>query len=66
MKTTLFPINLLPPAPSIAGEWREVENDTSGSKHVFVDNDNMVRGYVLTQEKCEQRMDMDKLVGEKA
>lgn len=66
VKTTLFPINLLPPAPSIAGEWREVENDTSGSKHVFVDNDNMVRGYVLTQEKCEQRMDMDKLVGEKA
>ena len=66
VKTTLFPINLLPPAPSVAGEWREVEDDASGSKYIFVGNDNVVRGYVLTKEKCEHRMDMDKLVGEKA
>tara|TARA_R110001606_G_scaffold156044_11_gene298754 strand:+ start:1344 stop:2510 length:1167 start_codon:yes stop_codon:yes gene_type:complete len=66
VKTTLFPINLLPPAPSTTGEWREVEDDASGSKYIFVDNDNVVRGYVLTKEKCEQRMDMDKLMGETA
>lgn len=66
VKTTLFPINLLPPASSVAGEWREVEDDDEGSKHVFIDNDNVVRGYVLTKEKCEQRMEMDKMVGEKA
>jgi rubredoxin-NAD+ reductase len=66
VKTTLMPINLLPPAPSVVGEWREIENDASGCKQIFVDGDGMVRGYVLTNEKCEQRMEMDKLVGEKA
>lgn len=66
VKTTLFPINLLPPARSASGEWRTLEDEESGGKFVFVDSDNVVHGYVLTQEKCEQRMDMDKLVGEKA
>ncbi len=65
VKTTLFPINLLPPSRSMTGEWRVLEDDESGGKYVFVDSENVVRGYVLTQEKCEQRMDMDKLVGER-
>lgn len=66
VKTTLFPINLLPPSRATTGEWRVLEDDTDGLKYVFVDTDNIVRGYVLTQEKCEQRMDMDKMVGETA
>ncbi|WP_417622414.1 NAD(P)/FAD-dependent oxidoreductase [Parasphingorhabdus sp.] len=66
VKTTVLPINLLPPAPSVAGEWRKIEDDASGCKHVFVDGDDVICGYVLTNEKCEQRMEMDKLVGEKA
>ena len=66
VKTTLFPINLLPPSRATTGEWRLQEDDTDGLKYVFVDTDNIVRGYVLTQEKCEQRMDMDKKVGETA
>ncbi|MBK9589315.1 MAG: FAD-dependent oxidoreductase [Sphingomonadales bacterium] len=66
VKTTLFPINLLPPSRATTGEWRLQEDDTEGLKYVFVDTDNIVRGYVLTQEKCEQRMDMDKKVGETA
>ena len=62
----MCPINLLPPGASVKGEWREVESDTKGDKHLFVDSDNRVQGYVLTQGKCEQRMEMDKLVGEMA
>ncbi len=66
VKTTVFPINLLPPAMALRGEWRQVESDAEGDKHLFVDSDNRVQGYVLTQGKCEQRMEMDKLVGEMA
>ena len=66
VKTTLLPINLLPPARSAVGEWRCIENDVAGSKHLFVDTDGVVRGYVLTQDKCEQRTEMDAKVGETA
>jgi rubredoxin---NAD+ reductase len=66
VKTTLLPINLLPPSRTATGEWRTLEEDGDGGKYIFVDTANVVRGYVLTQEKCEQRMDMDKMVGETA
>ncbi len=66
VKTTLLPINLLPPPRALQGEWRTVEDDAQGSKHVFVGSDGIVRGYVLTQDKCEQRMEMDAKVGESA
>ncbi len=66
VKTSLLPINLLPPPRSADGEWRCLEDDTQGSKHVFVDQDGIVRGYVLTQDKCEERMTMDAKVGETA
>jgi rubredoxin---NAD+ reductase len=66
VKTTLFPINLLPPSRAVTGEWRVLEDDLDGGKHIFVDSGNVVRGYVLTHVKCEQRVDMDKLVGETA
>ena len=66
VKTTLLPINLLPPARSAVGEWRCIEDDEAGSKHLFADTDGIVRGYVLTQDKCEQRTEMDAKVGETA
>ena len=66
VKTTLFPINLLPPSSSVTGEWRVLEDGQDGARHIFVDTDNVVRGYVLTQDKCEQRMEMDRMVGETA
>ena len=66
VKTTLLPINLLPPPQSTAGEWRCLEDDAQGSKHVFVDSEGVVRGYVLTRDKCEERMAMDATVGETA
>ncbi len=66
VKTTLFPINLLPPSRDAMGVWQTVEDDEAGCKHLFVDDAGVVRGYVLTRDKCEQRMDMDKRVGEPA
>lgn len=66
VKTTLFPINLLPPRRDLPGEWRMSEDDAAGGKYIFVGEDNVVRGYVLTQEKCEQRTEMDQIVGEAA
>jgi len=66
VKTTLLPINLLPPPRSAEGEWRCVEEDAQGSKYLFVDTSGIVRGYVLTQDKCEERMEMDAKVGETA
>ena len=66
VKTTLFPLNLLPPPRTSIGEWHAVESDNEGHKHVFIDDGGLVRGYVLTREKCEQRGDMDARVGELA
>ena len=63
VKTTLLPINLLPPPRDALGAWRSLEEDAQGSKHIFVDADGIVRGYVLTRDKCEERMDMDARVG---
>lgn len=66
VKTTLHPINLLPPPRAFVGEWHAVEADAEGAKHVFIDGGGVVRGYVLTQGKCEQRTEMDARVGELA
>ena len=66
VKTTLLPINLLPPPRSRQGEWQCREDDAQGAKHLFVDTDGIVRGYVLTRDKCEQRSEMDAKVGETA
>lgn len=66
VKTTCFPINLLPPPRAAVGEWQVAEDDNDGDKHVFVDDRGILRGYVLTQGKCEQRTEMDARVGEKA
>ena len=66
VKTTLFPLNLLPPPRGSVGEWHAVESDGEGHKHVFIDDGGVVRGYVLTRAKCEQRGEMDARVGELA
>ena len=66
VKTTLFPLNLLPPPRGSVGEWHAVEIDGEGHKHLFIDDGGVVRGYVLTRDKCEQRSDMDARVGELA
>ena len=62
VKTTLLPINLLPPPRGATGQWRMLESDAEGGSHVFEDAGGRVRGYVLTRGKCEQRTQMDQLV----
>lgn len=66
VKTTLLPINLLPPMRDCVGEWHRTESDLDGEKHLFIDDGGVVRGYVLTRDKTEQRMEMDTKVGELA
>jgi rubredoxin---NAD+ reductase len=66
VKTTLLPINLLPPTRDCVGEWHRTESDADGEKHLFIDDSGVVRGYVLTRNKTEQRMEMDTKVGELA
>jgi rubredoxin---NAD+ reductase len=66
VKTTVFPINLLPPTRGCIGEWHMTESDASGEKHLFIDDGGVVRGYVLTRDKTEQRTEMDIVVGELA
>jgi rubredoxin-NAD+ reductase len=48
------------------GEWRRTESDETGEKHLFIDDGGVVRGYVLTRDKTEQRLEMDTKVGELA
>jgi rubredoxin---NAD+ reductase len=66
VKTTLYPINLLPPTRDCVGEWHVTESDADGEKHLFIDDSGIVRGYVLTRKKTEQRTEMDTKVGELA
>jgi rubredoxin---NAD+ reductase len=66
VKTSLFPINLLPPTRNCIGAWHRSESDAEGEKHLFVDDGGVVRGYVLTRNKTEQRTAMDTRVGELA
>ncbi len=66
VKTTLLPINLLPPTRDCVGEWHQTESDAAGEKHLFIDHSGIVRGYVLTRDKTDQRTEMDTKVGELA
>jgi rubredoxin---NAD+ reductase len=66
VKTSVFPINLLPPTRGCIGEWHMTESDASGEKHLFIDDSGVVRGYVLTRDKTEQRTEMDTRIGELA
>lgn len=63
VKTTLCPVNLLPPPRGTEGEWRLVDDGPNGAKHLFVDTHGTIRGYVVTHDQCEQRPALDALVG---
>lgn len=66
VKTTAYPVVLLPAPVGVAGEWAEAANDARGLKYLFHDSQGAVRGYVLTQNYCQDRMDMDRSLGERA
>ncbi|WP_371433251.1 NAD(P)/FAD-dependent oxidoreductase [Novosphingobium sp.] len=62
VKTTTYPIVLLPRPANVDGEWQLAEAGDAGLKYLYVDANGATRGYVLTQDRCQERMEMDKLL----
>jgi rubredoxin-NAD+ reductase len=63
VKTTAYPIVLLPAPLGAAGRWTQVEPGGDGLKYLFQSNDGATLGYVLTGARCEERIDLDRLIG---
>jgi rubredoxin-NAD+ reductase len=64
VKTTAYPIVLLPAPVGVAGTWEKAADDERGLKYLFRDEAGAVRGYVLTQDWCQDRMEMDRSLSE--
>ncbi|MBB3982781.1 rubredoxin-NAD+ reductase [Sphingobium fontiphilum] len=62
VKTTTYPLVLLPKPGDVEGQWQLAEDDDAGLKYLFVDTNGATRGYVLTRDRCQERMEMDKLL----
>ncbi len=63
VKTTAFPIVLLPAPSGVEGRWVKAEDDSDGLKYLFVGGDGATLGYVLTGARCAERTDMDRAIG---
>lgn len=66
VKTTAYPIVLLPAPIGVDGIWEKDADDERGLKYLYRDADRAIRGYVLTRDWCQERMDMDKMLSETA
>lgn len=66
VKTTAYPIVLLPAPTNLDGEWRKVADDERGLEYLYRDTQGTIRGYVLTRDRCQDRMEMDKMVADAA
>ena len=66
VKTTAYPIVLLPAPIGVEGAWQKTADDERGLKYLFHDAEGLVRGYVLTRDWCQDRMDMDRFVTEQS
>lgn len=64
VKTTAYPVVLLPAPVGVDGQWQEVANDERGLKYHYKDADGTIRGYVFTKDYCQDRMDMDRALSE--
>jgi rubredoxin-NAD+ reductase len=64
VKTTAYPIVLLPAPFGVEGSWTEAANDEKGLKYLFRDTGGTIRGYVFTKDYCQERMDMDRSLSE--
>jgi rubredoxin-NAD+ reductase len=65
VKTTAYPIVLLPAPAGVAGIWEKDADNERGLKYLFRDSEGGIRAYVLTQEYCGERMEMDRMHGER-
>ena len=64
VKTTAYPVVLLPAPPGLDGQWEVAADDDKGLKYLFRDADGAVRGYVFTRDYCQERMEMDRALSE--
>lgn len=64
VKTTAYPVVLLPAPAGVEGRWEETAHDDKGLKYLFRDATGAIRGYVFTQDYCQERTDMDRLLSE--
>lgn len=62
IKTTAYPITVLPAPINTVGEWKTLEED-GGLKLGFVDEAQQLQGFVLTETKTAQRMAMVNQLG---
>ncbi|GLU37358.1 FAD-dependent oxidoreductase [Pseudomonas sp. NBRC 100443] len=63
VKTSAYPLALLPPTPDSSGEWLAVEQDNQGMKLLFRDPAGHLTGYVLAGSHSTLRAEMDRQVG---
>lgn len=59
VKSTVYPIVLLPVPPGAAGRWVCEEDNEEGSVHAFVNADANWLGYVATGSACPRRGEFD-------
>lgn len=62
VKTTTYPIVLLPKPPLAEGRWKLADEEESGLKYLFIDNEGVTRGYVLTRDRCQERTELDRML----
>lgn len=62
VKTTTCPIVLLPKPTLVDGQWVLAEDGESGMKYLFVDNEGVTQGYVLTRDRCQERTELDRML----
>lgn len=60
VKTSAYPIVLLPAPPKVPGTWEKDADETQGLKYLFRDQEDTVRGYILTRERTNERADLDR------
>ncbi len=61
VKTPACPVVILPPPAGLDGEW-QTSNVDKGTKSLFIDKDNNLRGFALTGEATSERAALNKEV----
>ncbi|MFP4610892.1 MAG: NAD(P)/FAD-dependent oxidoreductase [Thiohalophilus sp.] len=59
VKTPDFPLVICPPAPDAAGQW-QIEQDETGLRALFMDAEETLRGFILTEDKVKEKQGLTK------
>ena len=63
VKTTIYPVVLLPAPFGGGGLWVASDEPGDGLKYLFIDTSGATTGYVLTGGRCAERTDLDRSIG---